>query len=49
MKKNKLVIVFVIILVVIIGFVLFLSKDNKINKFTFPKELIVENNTNHKG
>jgi len=47
MKKNKWIIIFVFISI-IIGIVL-LSKKEVMNKFTFPTELVVENNTPYKG
>jgi len=48
MKKNKLFIVIIIIIIFIIGIIL-LSKKRVMNKFTFPTELIIKNNTAHNG
>lgn len=48
MKKNNIAIIFIVAIVIIITIVL-LSKKQEMNKFTFPKEIVVENHTTHKG
>ncbi len=45
--KNKKTFIIVVIIAIIVGVILFLSRNNPMNKFTFPKELVVENHTTH--